>query len=139
MSSTRLALTERQIQVLVRAAREAVAGDLMRASEIADLQDLLELLDSKLSAAGDRHPAGGVTGRLLLRDAILRLLAVAEDDGRSGLTLWEVDERLIDKPVGTSIQRVVRELAREKLIRVHAGDQRLISLTRKGRARRRRR
>jgi hypothetical protein len=52
--------------------------------------------------------------------------------------LWEVDDRLTDKPLGTSIRRVVEELAREKLITIRNGDPRLMSLTREGRARARR-
>jgi hypothetical protein len=87
----RVALSEPQLRVLVRAAREALAGDLLRASEVGDAYDALEVLDSKLPAAEDRHPVGAVTGRLLFREEILRLLAAAEDAGRSSLTLWEVD------------------------------------------------
>ena len=134
----RVTLSGRQLRVLVRAAREALAGDLLRAGEVADAYDALELLDSKLPVAEDRHPVGAVTGRLLFREEILRLLAAAEDAGRSSLTLWEVDERLTDKPEGTSIRRVVEDLAREKLIAVRSGDPRVVSLTREGRARARR-
>lgn len=134
----RVVLSGRQLRVLVRAAREALAGDLLRPSEVADAYEVVELLDSRLPTAEDRHPVGAVTGRLLLREEILRLLAAGEDGGRSALTLWEVDDRLTDKPVGTSIRRVVQELAREKLIAVRSGDPRLTSLTREGRARARR-
>lgn len=74
-----------------------------------------------------------------LREEILRLLAAAADAGRGTLTLWDVDERLTDKPEGTSIRRVVEELAREKLIAIRSGDPRQVSLTREGRARARRR
>lgn len=134
----RVALSELQLRVLVRAAREALAGDLLRASEVADAYEVLELLDSKLPAAADRHPVGAVPGRLLFREEILRLLTAGEDAGLSALTLWEVDDRLTDKPLGTSIRRVVEELAREKLITIRSGDPRLVSLTREGRARARR-
>ena len=74
----------------------------------------------------------------MFREKILRLLASGEDAGRSALTLWEVDEQLTDKPAGTSIRRIVDELAREKLIGIRSGDPRLVSLTREGRARARR-
>jgi hypothetical protein len=96
------------------------------------------LLDARLPAAEDRHLVGAATGRLLLREEILRLLAAAEDAGRSALTLWEVDDRLTDKPLGTSIRRVVEELSRERLIAIRSRDPRLLSLTREGRARARR-
>ncbi len=114
----RVALSELQLRMLVRAAREALAGDLLRASEVADVYNVLELLDSKLPAAEERHPVGAVTGRLLFGEEILRLLAADEDAGRSALTLWEIDDRLTDKPLATSIRRVVEELAREKLITI---------------------
>ena len=134
----RLTLSGNQLRVLVRAAQEALASDLLRAGEVGDAYEVLELLDGKLPAAEDRHPVGAVTGRLLLREEILRLLAAGEDAGRSALTLCEVDERLTDKRVGTSIRRVVEELAREKLFAIRSGDPRLVSLTRDGRARARR-
>ena len=134
----RVALSESQLRVLVRAAREALAGELLRASEVWDAYEVLELLDSKLPAAEECHPVGAVTGQLLFREEILRLLAAAEDTGRSSLTLWEVDDRLTDKPAGTSIRRVVDELARAKLIAIRSGDPRQVSLTREGRARARR-
>jgi len=134
----RVALSGRQLQVLVRAAREALAGDLLRASEVGDAYEVLELLDSKLPEAAERHPVGAVTGLLLFREEILRLLAADEDAGLSALTLWEVDDRLTDKPLGTSIRRVVEELAREKLITIRNGEPRQVSLTREGRARARR-
>jgi hypothetical protein len=137
-NDVRVSLSGRQLRVLVRATREALAGDLLRASEAADAYEVLELLDSKLPAAEERHPVGAVTGRLLFREEILRLLAAAEDTGRSSLTLWEVDDRLTDKPAGTSIRRVVDELARTKLIAIRSGDPRQVSLTREGRARARR-
>lgn len=133
----RVALSGRHLRVLVRATREALAGDLLRASDVGDAHDVLELLDGKLPAAEERHPIGGVTGRLLFREEILRLLASGEDAGRM-LTLWEVDEQLSDKPAGTSIRRVIDELAREKLIAIRSGDPRLVSLTREGRTRARR-
>lgn len=104
--SVRVALSGRQLRVLVRAAREALAGDLLRASEVGDAYEVLELLDSKLPEAAERHPVGAVTGRLLFREEILRLLAADEDAGLSVVTLWEVDDRLTDKPLGTSIRRV---------------------------------
>jgi hypothetical protein len=135
----RVNFTERHLRVLVRATREALASDLLRAGELGDAYDVLELLDSKLPAAEERHRVGAVTGRLLLREEILRLLAAAEDAGRGTLTLWDVDERLTDKLVGTSIRCTVEELAREKLIAIRSGDPRLVSLTREGRARARRR
>lgn len=137
-SGVRVTLSEAQLQALVRAAREALAGDLLRLDEIADVHEVLELLDDKLPGAEDHHAAGAVAGQLLLGEEILRLLAAAEEDGHSALTLWEVDERLTDKPLGTSIRRVLDELARKRLIAIRAGDARLVSLTRDGRARARR-
>jgi hypothetical protein len=134
----RITLSARQLRMLVRATREPLAGDLLRVSEVGDAYEVLELLDSKLPPAEERHPVGAVTGRLLFREQILRLLATAENTGRSSLTLWELDELLADKPVGTSIHRVVQELARAKLIAIRSGDPRLVSLTREGRARARR-
>jgi hypothetical protein len=134
----RVTLTERQVQALVRAIREALAGDLLRIGEIADVHGVLELLDKKLPPADNHQWVGVATRRLLLRDEILRLLAVAEDEGRSALTVWELDDRLTDKPAGTSIQRVVDELAREKLIVARREAPRLLSLMREGRAHARR-
>jgi hypothetical protein len=52
--------------------------------------------------------------------------------------MWEVDDRLTEKPAGTSIRRVVDELARAKLISIGSGDPRLVSFTREGRERARR-
>jgi hypothetical protein len=71
----------------VRATREALAAGLLRASELDDAYDALELLDSELPAAEDRSPVGVVTGRVQLREEILRVLAAGEDAGRSALTL----------------------------------------------------
>ena len=134
----RIGVSEPQLRVLVRATREALAAGLLRARELEDAYAALQLLDTKLPAAEDHHPVGAVTGRLLLREEILRVLAAGEDVGRSALTLWELDDGLTDKPVGTSIRRVVEELGREKLIAIRSGDPRLVSLTRDGRARARR-
>jgi hypothetical protein len=136
--SVRVTLSAPQLRALVRAAREALAADLLRLEEIVDVHQVLELLDDKLPGAEDRHPSGAVAGRLLLAEEILRLLAAAEEDGRSALTIWEVDDRLTDKPLGTSIRRVVDELARERMIAIGSGNPRLVSLTRDGRARGRR-
>jgi hypothetical protein len=116
----RMGVSKPQLRLLVRATREALAAGLLRASELDDAYAALELLDSKLPAAEDHHPVGAVTGRLLLREEILRVLAAGEDAGPSALTLCEVDDRLTDKPEGTSIRRVVEELAREKLIAIAA-------------------
>lgn len=136
--SVRVSFTERQLRVLVRATREALAGDLLRAGEIADAGEVLELLDQKLPAAEECLAVGAVTGRLLLRDAILRLLAGAEDEGWSALTRLELDQRLSSKPDGTSIRGTLEELRRERLINGGVVDARGMSLTRKGRARARR-
>jgi hypothetical protein len=132
--SVRVGLSQRQLRVLVRATREPLAADLVRFGDVSDAHDLLELLDSKLPEAEERHFVGAVTGRLLFREEILRLLAAAKDTGRRSLTLWEVDDRLTDKPAGTSIRGVVDELARAKLIAIRRGDPRQVSLTREGRA-----
>lgn len=79
--------------------------------------EFLELLDAKLSPAEASHRTlGPGTGRLLLSDEILRLLAEAEDSGRRALTRLEVDERLEHKPVGTSIRGVLDRLRRDQLI-----------------------
>jgi hypothetical protein len=137
-SGVRVGLSQQQLGVLVRATREALAADLVRVGDVSDAYDVLELLDSKLPAAEERHFVGAVTGRLLFREEILRLLAAAEGTGRRSLTLWEVDDRLTDKPAGTSIRGVVDELARAKLIAIRSGDPRQVSLTREGRARARR-
>jgi hypothetical protein len=134
----RVTLTERQLQALVRAMREALAGDLLRSGEVADVHEVLALLDGMLPPADDRHPDGVVSGRVVLREEVLRLLAAAEDEGRRGLTLWQLDDRLTDTPAGTSIQRVVDELVRERLIVASRGDPRWLSLMPEGRARARR-
>jgi hypothetical protein len=59
----RVALSGRHLRVLVRATRETLAGGLLRASEVGDAYDVLELLDSKLPTAKERHPVGAGCGR----------------------------------------------------------------------------
>jgi hypothetical protein len=139
----RLAVQERHLRVLERALREALAAGLLRDRELHDARELLDLVDRQLPAAEERQyrHVGPDTARLLLREEILRLLGVAEDDGRGSLTRREVDERLADKPEGTSIRGVLDELRRDKLIfeRDSAGDGLgFVELTREGRARARR-
>ena len=133
---------ERYLRVLERALREALAAGLLRDRELHDARELLELVDRQLPAAEERQyrRVGPDTARLLLREEILRLLAAAEDDGRGSLTRREVDDRLADKPEGTSISGVLDELRRDKLIFEHGDREGLgfVELTREGRARARR-
>ena len=138
----RLAVEDRHLRVLERALREALAGDLLRDRELSDAHELLEFVDQRLPAAEERHYryGGAETARMLLREDILRLLAAAEDSGRVSLTRLEVDDRLAEKPEGTSIRGALEGLRLDKLIiqRGLGNGQDFVQLTREGRARARR-
>jgi hypothetical protein len=125
--------------LLERAVREALAAGLLRAGEQCDAYDVLELLDAKLPPAeASCRAVGPDTGRLLLGEEILRLLGEAEDGGHRALTRLEVDERLGDKPVGTSIRGVLEQLRHDRLIATFGTEGSFVRLTREGRARARR-
>lgn len=134
----RVALTEQQIRLLMRSVRESVAAGLLRSTELDDVDELLTALDAKLPSAEERHPAGGRAAELLLGESVLRTLAAAEDEGRRELTPLEIDDRLTDKPEGTSVRATLDTLRRAKLVTRVGRDRGCIMLTRDGRARARR-
>jgi hypothetical protein len=132
----RLAVSERHLRLLLRCVRESSAAGLLRFDEQADAGDLVALLDAKLPSAEERHPAGRLTGEILLAEDVLRVLAAAEDEGRSCLSHVEVDLRLSVKPEGTSIRASFDRLRRDRLVSL-TGDG-YVTLTQEGRTRARR-
>jgi hypothetical protein len=135
-SGVRLTVDQRQLTLLLRCVREASAAGLLRWDEIADVGDLVELLDARLPSAEERHPAGRLAGHVLLGDEILRVLAAAEDRSRRRLMPDEIDRRLTGKPEGSSIRSTLDRLRRDGLISIGRGTG--VCLTSAGRARARR-
>jgi len=132
----RLTLSPGQVRTVALALREALAANLLRRADTEDALEVLALVDGKLPGAAARHSVGGEAAELLLGDAVLRVLGRAEDEGRHRLTWLEVDDRLADKPAGTSIRSTLDRLRRDKLV-IFTGDG-AVTLTRDGRARARR-
>jgi hypothetical protein len=116
--SIRLQLSEDETRALHSAVEEAIAANLLPAQHKDTARTVLDRLARRVPDWLARAPVGGEAGYLMAADAVLRALVDAEQRGRDALADTELAHALGDaKPVGVTIDHVLRGMERDKLIR----------------------
>jgi hypothetical protein len=116
--TVRLQLSENEARALHSAVEEAIAAGLLPTQRQDAARTVLGRLGKRVPDWLDHSPVGGEAGYLTAADAVLRALIAAEERGRDTLTDIELAHALgDDKPAGVTIDRVLRRMLREKLIR----------------------